>query len=142
MVQVASLLKIVLCLSPLVHHPSNALLKIHPHAPKRPFQSRQISKVHKNSYKLSFQALCCAWTLDGLHLALGLYSGVITIRDGRAGTEVVSIQRSAPVWALAWCPPGKEETAEQLAVGCWDSTLSFYRLNGQQVGPFRAPTLA
>lgn len=79
------------------------------------------------------QALCCAWTLDGLHLALGLYNGVITIRDGRAGTEVVSIQRAAPVWALAWCPPGKEETAEQLAVGCWDATLSFYRLNGQQV---------
>ena len=52
----------------------------------------------------------------------------------------VLIERKAPVWCLAWSPPaqraaGKSEVADTLAVGCWDQTLSFYHLSGQQVCP-------
>ena len=42
----------------------------------------------------------------GLHLALGLLSGRISIRD-RSGKETVTIEprnKSAPVWAFAWNP--------------------------------------
>jgi len=30
--------------------------------------------------------------------------------------------------------PCKEEKGDLLCVGCWDQTISFYQLNGQQVG--------
>ena len=54
------------------------------------------------------------------------------MRD-RTGGEKVKIQRGAPVWSLAW-NPNKRETHDVMAVGCWDGTLSFYQLNGMQVG--------
>ena len=72
------------------------------------------------------------WTKDGQHLALGQYDGCVSVRD-RTGGEKVKIQRGAPVWSLAW-NPNKRETHDVMAVGCWDGTLSFYQLNGMQVG--------
>lgn len=65
-------------------------------------------------------------------MALGLINGDITIRD-KSGAEKTHIERAAPVWALCWCP-SKDDTADILAVGCWDQTLSFYQLSGAQVG--------
>ena len=43
------------------------------------------------------------------------------------------ITRDAPCWTLAW-DPSRDETHDVVAVGCWDGTLSFYQLNGMQVG--------
>ena len=84
--------------------------------------------------------LCLGWTNDGQYLALGQLNGHISIRD-KAGNEKVRIERSQPIWCLAWSPPtpspsaGGSASAERqdtLAVGCWDQTLSFYNLAGAQ----------
>ncbi|KAJ4458012.1 putative Intraflagellar transport protein [Paratrimastix pyriformis] len=86
-------------------------------------------QVHKE--KVNSRILCMSWTNDGQFLACGQYNGQISIRD-RQGQEKYVIRRTEPVWCLAW-NPAKEEAAT-LAVGCWDQTLSFYQLNGKQVG--------
>ena len=86
-------------------------------------------------HKVSGKVLCMGWTKDGQHLALGQYDGCVSVRD-RAGGEKVKIQRSAPIWSLAW-NPNKREKHDVVAVGCWDGTLSFYQLNGMQVGDDR-----
>jgi len=82
--------------------------------------------------KVSARILCCDWTPDGQHLALGMYSGQISIRD-QSGQEKTSIKRNGPVWSLAW-NPSRAEQVQTLAVGCWDGTLSFYQVNGAQMG--------
>lgn len=79
--------------------------------------------------------LCCSWTNDGTHLALGLFDGTISIRDN-SGNERVSIKRNAPIWCLSW-NPSRDEPYDILAVGCWDQTLSFYSLSGKSEGKER-----
>ncbi|KAF4680411.1 hypothetical protein FOZ63_000542, partial [Perkinsus olseni] len=86
-------------------------------------------------HKVSARVLCMSWTTDGLHLALGLFNGHISIRD-KFCAEKTRIVRSEPVWCLAWNPsPSKSESTEVLTVGCWDQTLAFYKLSGQELGP-------
>ena len=48
-------------------------------------------------HKVGSRVICQSWTNDGLYLALGMYDGTVSIWD-KAGTEKVTIQRSAPVW--------------------------------------------
>ncbi|KAF4678197.1 hypothetical protein FOL47_003259 [Perkinsus chesapeaki] len=85
-------------------------------------------------HKVPAKVLCMSWTSDGLHLALGLFNGYVSIRD-KFCAEKARIVRSEPVWCLAWNPsPSKSESAEVLAVGCWDQTLAFYKLSGQELG--------
>jgi len=81
-------------------------------------------------YKVQSKILSASWSNDGQFLALGMFSGQITIRD-RNGNEKVNIARSAPVWCLSWSP-WSDEAFDLLAVGCWDQTLSFYQLSGIQ----------
>ncbi|GMI36406.1 hypothetical protein TrRE_jg11942 [Triparma retinervis] len=90
------------------------------------------SPTEKSVAKFKTQAkiLSASWSNDGQFLALGMFSGQITIRD-RKGNEKVSITREAPVWCLAWSP-WKDEAFDLLAVGCWDQSLSFYHLSGIQ----------
>ncbi|GBG34100.1 Intraflagellar transport protein 122-like [Hondaea fermentalgiana] len=85
--------------------------------------------------RVGARILCCDWTHDGQHLALGLYSGQVSIRD-QTGQEKVCIERNAPVWTLAW-HPARSDQVPVLAVGCWDSTLSFYQVSGIQLGKDR-----
>ncbi|CAE7279102.1 ift122, partial [Symbiodinium necroappetens] len=68
-----------------------------------------------------------SWTNDGLHIALGLFSGHVSIRD-KFGEEKADIVRQAPIWTLAWNPvQTKQDPTDVLVVGCWDQTLSFYK---------------
>jgi len=85
-----------------------------------------------SKHKVSGKVLCCSWTNDGHHLALGQFNGVISIRT-KSGEEKLSIKRSAPIWTLSW-NPSREEPFDILAVGCWDQTLSFYHLSGKPIG--------
>ena len=85
-----------------------------------------------NKKKIYSKILCCCWTNDGTHLALGLLNGTISIRNNE-GKEKVTIQRNSPIWCLQW-NPNKDETYDTLAVGCWDQTLSFYHLSRKQIG--------
>ncbi|SPQ96247.1 unnamed protein product (mitochondrion) [Plasmodiophora brassicae] len=89
--------------------------------------------VHK--YKVSSKVVSAAWTRDGLHIALGQYNGHVSIRD-RQGNEKARIERSQPIWCLQWSPVSSEGLST-LVVGCWDQTLSFWQVNGQQVGKDR-----
>lgn len=87
-----------------------------------------------SKHKVSSKIVSMAWTNDGLHLALGLFSGHISIRD-KFGVEKVDIVRSAPIWTLTWNPvPTKSDPTDVLVVGCWDQTLSFYKVSGQEYG--------
>jgi intraflagellar transport protein 122 len=85
-----------------------------------------------SKHKVSSKILSMSWTNDGLHLALGLFNGHVSIRD-KFGTEKADVVRSAPVWTLAWNPvPTKTDPTDVLVVGCWDQTLSFYKVSGQE----------
>eukprot|EP01006_Ploeotia_vitrea_P032643 TRINITY_DN64821_c0_g1_i1.p1 TRINITY_DN64821_c0_g1~~TRINITY_DN64821_c0_g1_i1.p1 ORF type:complete len:1202 (-),score=127.96 TRINITY_DN64821_c0_g1_i1:106-3711(-) len=85
-----------------------------------------------SKHRIPSKVLCCSWTNDGHHLALGHLNGQISIRS-KAGEEKLSIKRTAPVWTLAW-NPSRDEPFDILAVGCWDQTLSFYHLSGKPIG--------
>ncbi|KAH6577809.1 hypothetical protein BASA50_009124 [Batrachochytrium salamandrivorans] len=89
-----------------------------------------------NKTKVPSRILCSSWTLDGQHFALGLYSGNISIRS-RIGEEKIRIERGAsPIWSLSWSPaPGLE--LDILAVTDWSQRLSFFQVNGRQIGKDR-----
>ncbi|OAE20578.1 hypothetical protein AXG93_3873s1360 [Marchantia polymorpha subsp. ruderalis] len=70
-------------------------------------------------HRVSSKVLCCAWTGDGQHLALGMYSGQISICN-KSGVEQWNITQN--------------KSSGYLAVGCWDGTLSFYDISGKQIG--------
>lgn len=48
------------------------------------------------------------------------------------GTEKVRIERTAPIWCIAW-NPSRDEPYDILAVGDWDQKLAFYQLSGRQM---------
>lgn len=88
--------------------------------------------------KVASRILAASWSSDGALLALGLLSGIISVRNQKA-EEIHRIERKAPIWCLTFVPnttPGKVASGatvasletEVLAVGCWDKTLSLYQL--------------
>ncbi|XP_066911742.1 intraflagellar transport protein 122 homolog isoform X2 [Clytia hemisphaerica] len=90
-----------------------------------------------SKHKIPSRALCCSWTNDGQYIAVGLFSGLITVRN-KLGEEKMKIDRPGghPVWTLSW-NPGADEN-DILAVGDWGQRLSFYTLNGKQIGKDRS----
>ena len=86
-------------------------------------------------YKVNAKVLCCAWTNDGQYIALGQQNGHVSVRD-KLGNEKVRIERREAIWTLAFAPPSADKS-DVLAVGCWDQTLSFYDINGQQMNKDR-----
>ncbi|NXG47405.1 IF122 protein, partial [Psilopogon haemacephalus] len=125
-------------------------------------EQKSVSK-HKTSSKIT----CCSWTNDGQYLALGMLSGVVSIRN-KSGEEKVRIERpggsAAPVWAICWSPSSavaqpccclccpkpcvseshptvvvaRDGRNDVLAVADWGQKLSFYQLSGKQIGKDRA----
>ena len=91
--------------------------------------------------KLPSRACCAGWTSDGQLLAIGLHSGVVTVRD-LSCAERYAITRREPVWDLCWAPAKGVQVGDAVApypvdllsVACWDGTLSFYTVDGVQVG--------
>ncbi|CAH8492943.1 unnamed protein product [Schistosoma mattheei] len=84
--------------------------------------------------KISARPTCCSWKSDGQLLAIGLYNGVISIRN-KETEEVVKIERTGNpiIWHLKW-NPSKNDHGEILAVVDWNQKLSFYKLCGRQTG--------
>ena len=90
--------------------------------------------------KVSSKITSAAWASDGSILALGLQSGVISIRNPQAD-ETHRIERRGPIWCMAFIPnsvgsssssskapaANGQTESEVLVVGCWDKTLSLYR---------------
>ncbi len=88
------------------------------------FWSPQDRSVIK--YKVDSKILCASWRNDGLIIALGFYSGKISLYNVH-GEEIGTINRRAPVWSLSWNRYlSSDPTNDVLAVGSWDMTLSFY----------------
>ncbi|GBP32902.1 Intraflagellar transport protein 122 homolog [Eumeta japonica] len=87
------------------------------------FWSSEVKAVQK--YRVAGRITCCAWATSGHHLAVGLASGCVSIRD-KCGEEVQRWTRDSAVWALAF-------SGSTLLVTDWNDTLSFYNIHGQQV---------
>ncbi|KAJ1434177.1 hypothetical protein B484DRAFT_394171 [Ochromonadaceae sp. CCMP2298] len=93
--------------------------------------------------KMPSRITSACWSSDGTTLALGLLSGLISVRNQQA-EEVLRIERRAPIWTLTFIPdlspPTKPaagagaagasiaENKDLLVVGCWDKTFSLYKL--------------
>ncbi|KAJ8301312.1 hypothetical protein KUTeg_021173 [Tegillarca granosa] len=92
-----------------------------------------------SKHKVNSRITCCSWTNDGQYLALGLYNGLVSIRN-KTGEEKVKIERpnaaTSPVWSLQW-NPSRDEPYDVLAVADWGQRLSFYQLSGKQIGKDR-----
>uniref|UniRef100_A0A8C2UFA8 Intraflagellar transport protein 122 homolog n=1 Tax=Coturnix japonica TaxID=93934 RepID=A0A8C2UFA8_COTJA len=92
-----------------------------------------------SKHKASSRITCCSWTNDGQYLALGMFNGVISIRN-KNGDEKVKIERtgagSSPIWSICW-NPSRDERNDTLAVADWGQRLSFYQLSGKQIGKDR-----
>ncbi|KAI8805829.1 WD40-repeat-containing domain protein [Cladochytrium replicatum] len=87
-------------------------------------------------HKVPSRILSCSWTNDGQYFAIGMFSGTISIRV-KTGEEKVRIERgNAPIWSVQWCPAADKEY-DVLAVADWGQRLSFFQLNGRQVGKDR-----
>ncbi|XP_055984967.1 intraflagellar transport protein 122 homolog isoform X2 [Sorex fumeus] len=97
-------------------------------------EQKSVSK-HKASSKIT----CCSWTNDGQYLALGMFNGIISIRN-KNGEEKVKIERPggshSSIWSMSW-NPSREERNDILAVADWGQKLSFYQLSGKQIGKDR-----
>ncbi|XP_066051517.1 intraflagellar transport protein 122 homolog isoform X1 [Chamaea fasciata] len=97
-------------------------------------EQKSVSK-HKTSCKIT----CCSWTNDGQYLALGMFNGIVSIRN-KNGDEKVKIERpggsSSPIWSISW-NPSRDERNDILAVADWGQKLSFYHLSGKQIGKDR-----
>uniref|UniRef100_A0A8B9I4U1 Intraflagellar transport protein 122 homolog n=1 Tax=Anser brachyrhynchus TaxID=132585 RepID=A0A8B9I4U1_9AVES len=97
-------------------------------------EQKSVSK-HKASSKIT----CCSWTNDGQYLALGMFNGIVSIRN-KNGEEKVKIERtggvSSPIWSICW-NPSRDERNDTLAVADWGQKLSFYQLSGKQIGKDR-----
>ncbi|XP_014288077.1 intraflagellar transport protein 122 homolog isoform X2 [Halyomorpha halys] len=84
-------------------------------------------------HKIPTRVLSCSWSEDGQLLALGLISGIVSIR-GRNGEEKIKIERptKAAIWALAWSR-NKETNTDILCITDWGQTMSFYSSTGQEI---------
>ncbi|XP_039234405.1 intraflagellar transport protein 122 homolog isoform X5 [Pipra filicauda] len=98
-------------------------------------EQKSVSK-HKTSCRIT----CCSWTNDGQYLALGMFNGIVSIRN-KNGDEKVKIERpggsSSPIWSICWNPSSRDERNDILAVADWGQKLSFYHLSGKQIGKDR-----
>ncbi|GAB1599701.1 intraflagellar transport protein 122 homolog [Argonauta hians] len=93
--------------------------------------------------KINSRITSASWSNDGLFMALGLFSGVVSIRS-TTGEQKIQIERpdasSNPIWSIAWNPShsfsmyGKEEVYDVLVIADWGQKLSFYQLSGKQIG--------
>ena len=78
-------------------------------------------------HKVDSKILCASWRNDGQVIALGLFSGNVSLYNIH-GNEIGIIARNAPVWSLCWnrYSSSDDHNSDILAVGSWDMTLSFY----------------
>ncbi|XP_037586072.1 intraflagellar transport protein 122 homolog [Cebus imitator] len=73
--------------------------------------SPEQKSISKN--KSSSKIICCSWTNDGQYLALGMFNGIISIRN-KNGEEKVKIERPggslSPIWSICWNPSSRWES--------------------------------
>ncbi|EGR29567.1 intraflagellar transport protein, putative [Ichthyophthirius multifiliis] len=89
------------------------------------------ANIEKGKYK--DKIITCAWSADGLYIAFGTMSGQICIKN-RLMEIKAEINRSAPIWCMDWTPVTPDFQDSNLLVGVWEGCLSFYNIQGQQLG--------
>lgn len=82
--------------------------------------------------KVAARICCSEWTPDGQHFAMGMFNGVVSIRN-RFGDEIVKIERREPIWTLCWSFVTDSEQEPFLIIGDWSQKMAFYHLNGTMV---------
>ena len=85
--------------------------------------------------RVSSRICSSGWTADGQHFALGMFNGVVSIRN-RHGDEIVKIERTEPIWTLCWSPATAAEEPF-LIIADWSQRLAFYQINGKLIGKER-----
>ena len=91
-----------------------------------------IDQKNVSKQKLANRGLSCSWSLDGQHLAIGMFDGNVSIR-GVTGEERRVISRGGPAWSVAFSPV-RDEGQDILAVGSWDRKIAFFTVDGKMVG--------
>lgn len=64
--------------------------------------------------KVSSRITAACWSSDGALLAIGMISGMISVRNQQA-EEVMRFERRAPVWALVFIPDSSAPAAPSAA---------------------------
>lgn len=86
------------------------------------------------------RVISAAWSSDSSLIALGMISGRISIRKSDTLEEAMLIDRTSPVYCLAFIPFASIPTTKSissgsapkseddiLVCGCWDKKLAYYR---------------
>ncbi|NWR34134.1 IF122 protein, partial [Tachuris rubrigastra] len=93
-------------------------------------EQKSVSK-HKTSCRIT----CCSWTNDGQYLALGMFNGIVSIRN-KNGDEKVKIERpggsSSPIWSICW-NPSSETSKERMYVPLLPRTALYRKDQGQSI---------
>lgn len=96
--------------------------------------------------KVPSPILSACWSSDGSLLAIGMLSGLVSIRN-QQGSELLKIERKAPIWCLSFISDTqvsrptnlpKDNTqgnstnnllsqADNLVVASWDKVFSLYK---------------
>ncbi len=94
--------------------------------------------------KVPSRIVSVAWSTDGTLLALGMLSGLISIRNQQA-EELLKIERQSPIWCLTFIPEpqgpqrggnaansanssnGLLDHADNLAVATWDKDYTLFK---------------
>ena len=86
--------------------------------------------------KMSSKITAAAWASDGSIFAIGMQSGLISIRNAQTD-ETHRFERKAPIWCMAFlpnqpvnsklAPPVGPPESDTLVIGCWDKSISFYK---------------
>ena len=88
-------------------------------------------------HQIDSKVMSAVWTKDGQSIALGHYSGLVSIRD-RTGNELARFTRNSPICSLYWMNIHAisdklfKISEELLMVGSWDKSISFYHRSGCQ----------
>ena len=90
----------------------------------------QADQQNVNKQKIPAKGVSCDWSPDGQLLAIGLYNGLVMIKD-KQGAQLYNIERGGqPIWCVEFCPVKFDTSDNILVTASWDQKLVLYSLTG------------